>query len=131
MDHLTGKLIYFAAVPRVLRFGVAHHLRAILPDLVVIVVHFISECLDTRVFLSDGTIVKAEIDLASLGEREAGRVLIFVDIIVPIHIERVDKRMLTWAYLVAVGSIHDNLGDTNLVFLQLSGVSSIIHYVRH
>jgi hypothetical protein len=82
MDHLTGKLIYFAAVSRVLRFEAAYHLRPILPHLVVILVHFFSECLNTRVFLSDGTIVKAEIDLAGLGEREARRVLIFVDIIV-------------------------------------------------
>lgn len=126
--HLTGKLIYFSSIPRILCIKTTQERRTSLPHLVVVLIHPISKGLDASVFLSSRTIVKTEVNLAQLGERKAWRILIFVHIIVAIHIECVDESMLSRAYFIYIRSISHYLWDTtSLVLAELSCISSIKH----
>lgn len=71
-----------------------------LEHMVIVLVYFLPKVLQARVFLSGGTIVKAEVDLASLGEREAWRVLVSIHVILPGNIKSVYEAMLPRANLI-------------------------------
>lgn len=71
-----------------------------LEHVIIVLVQLFPKVLQTRVLLSDWTIVKTEVDLASLGERETWRVLISVHVILSGNIKSVYKTMLPGADLI-------------------------------
>lgn len=71
-----------------------------LEHVIIVLVHLLPKVLHTRVLLSDWTIVKPEVDLASLGERETWRVLISVHVILSSNIKSVNKTMLPGTDLI-------------------------------
>ena len=77
-----------------------------LEHLVIVSVNFLPKVLQACVFLSGWTIVKAEVDLAGLREREAWRILVSIHIVLAGDVERVDERVLPRAYLVHIGGVH-------------------------
>ena len=81
-----------------------------LEHLVIVSVNLLPKILQACVFLSGWTIVKAEVNFASLREGETGRVLVSIHIILPRNVERVNVGMLAWANLVHIRSIHGKVG---------------------
>lgn len=71
-----------------------------LEHVIIVLVHLLPKVLQTRVLLSGWTIIKTEVDLASLGERETRRVLISVHVILSGNIKSVNKTMLPGANLI-------------------------------
>jgi hypothetical protein len=77
-----------------------------LDHLIIVPVYLLPKVLQASVFLSGWTIVKAEVDLAGLREREAWRILVSIHIVLAGDVERVDERVLPRAYLVHIGGVH-------------------------
>jgi hypothetical protein len=69
--HLTTDLINLTSVSCVFGVKISHHRKCRLPHLIVVLVNFLPKGLDTGIFLSNGTIVKTEINFACLREGEA------------------------------------------------------------
>lgn len=76
--------------------GWAHTLE----HMIIVLVYFLPKVLQARVFLSGGTIVKADINFASLGEREAWRILVSIHVILSGHVESVNEAMLPGANII-------------------------------
>lgn len=114
MNQLARILIVFSlAIPAIQAVQVTW--ARTLEHLVIVPVNLLPKVLQARVFLSGWTIVKAEVDLASLGERETWRILVSIHIILPVNVERVNVGMLARADLIHIGGVHGKIGHSRAI----------------